>query len=145
MSSVANIAEAVKVELELGSFSLSFIPVRAYRPQYKLKDMDTLHVTVVARSRAVAVASRTKYNSECVIDIAVQQKFSDDTNVILDPLMDLVDEIVKYFMSRELENYKEAYWMMTENAPIYDPRHMDEMRQFTSVISLTYQTVEDML
>lgn len=142
MSVVSNIAEAVKVDLEVGSFSLPFIPTRTYRPQFKLKDMDTLHVTVVARSRTISPDSRSKYKNECVIDVAVQKRFSDDTNIILDPLMNLVDEICGHFVNRELDNYREAYWLTTENSPIYDASHMDEMRQFTSVISLIYRSME---
>ena len=73
-----------------------------------------------------------------MIDIAVQKKFTADTPEVLDPLMDLVQQISDYFQMRPLPGVG-ALWVKTENKPIYAPEHMQELRQFTSVLTLTYR------
>ncbi len=48
------------------------------------------------------------------------------------------EEIADYFRLRSLTEYPAATWVKTENDPVYSPDHMREMRQFTSVITLTF-------
>ena len=102
MSIVVDIARAVADELNVGVFTQPFQAVRAYLPQYKLSDMDTLHVTVVPRAMEVGAASRGKMQYECKVDVAVQKRCDPDDTGTLDALMDLSDEIVAYLAQRRL-------------------------------------------
>jgi hypothetical protein len=55
--------------------------------------------------------------------------------------MELVEEIADFFKQRRLDAYPQAVWVKTENAPIYAAEHMDELRQFTSVLTLTFRVL----
>jgi hypothetical protein len=67
----------------------------------------------------------------------VQKKISDDSE--LDNLMQLVEDIAALFKPERLEGYSNALCVKKENDPIYDPDHLRQFRQFTSVITLTFK------
>ena len=58
MSIAITVADAVKDELNNGSYSESFIAERVYVPDYSLPEMKELHVTVVPRHVEVSLAGR---------------------------------------------------------------------------------------
>lgn len=138
MSRSVAIADAVTAELNAGGFAQPFTAERLYRPQFELTDMDTLHVTVVPQGVSIEPAGRNLNQYDYRIDVAVQKRFSEDDAAQLDPLMQLVEAIVDYFRFKRLET-PEAAWVKTENVPIYSPEHMEQLRQFTSVVTLTYR------
>ena len=72
---------------------------------------------------------------------AVQKKFETEANVELDPLMNLAEEISDHFRGRRLASYPNAAWLKTEQSVLYAPEHIDELRQFTSVLTLTYRVL----
>jgi len=141
MSVIVAIADAVTAELNAGGFSEPFTAQRLYRPQFELADMDTLHVTVVPQGISIEAVGRGLNQYDFRIDVAVQKRFSEGDAAELDPLMQLVEAIVDYFRFKRLETTPEAAWVKTENAPIYSPEHMEQLRQFTSVVTLTYRVV----
>jgi hypothetical protein len=141
MSAITDIAEAVKDELNAGSFGQTFTAERHYKPSFDLPDMKTLHVSVVPKGLAMQATTRSSAQHDVQIDIAVQKKFTAGDNAELDPLMELVEEIADFFKQRRLDAYPQAVWVKTENAPIYAAEHMDELRQFTSVLTLTYRVL----
>jgi hypothetical protein len=53
--------------------------------------------------------------------------------------MDLVQEIADFFRQRRLAGCPTAVWVKTENAPVYAQEHMNEMRQFTSVLTFSFR------
>ena len=59
MSKIADIAQAVTDELNAGSFSQEFTAQRTCVPIFELKDMASLHVTVVPKGRELETAART--------------------------------------------------------------------------------------
>ena len=139
MPLVADIAEAVKTDLNGGTFSQPFTAERLYQPLFELPDMQQLHVTVVPSGVAVLPATRKQCFIDVTVDVAVQKKFAQGDAVELDPLMALVEEIRVFFQLQRLAAYPSAVWQKTENKPIYALEHMDELRQFTSVLSLTFR------
>lgn len=141
----STIAEAVLAEIN-GSASLITQPAtiaRAYRPMFDLKELADLHVTVVARSIMMEMATRSLTQSDIEIDVGVMKKLSDDLsgNDEMDAMMELVRDIVAFFDRRALAAAPTALWVRTENDPIYLPEHIDQHRQFTSVITLTYRVM----
>jgi hypothetical protein len=52
-----------------------------------------------------------------------------------------VEEIGLFLRDRRLAACPAAVWLRTENVPIYAPEHLDELRQFTSVLTLTFRVV----
>jgi len=147
MSTIADIADAIVAALNGGSFSESFTAVRRYRPQYDLEDVKTLRVTVVPKTLAEAAATRVTTAGDLEIDVAVQKKLaattgSDQTaadEAEIDGLMDLVQEIREFI--RATGAFGVAQWLKTRNAPIYSVEHLAELRQFTSLLTLSLKVM----
>lgn len=139
MSAIIEIAEAVKEELNAGSFSQPFTAERHYQPLFELKDMKDLHVSVVPNGISIHPLGRGQNQYDVKIDVAVQKKFDTDDAPELDPLMTLVEEIADHFRLKRLTNYTGAMWVKTENAPVYAQEHMEQLRQFTSVVTFTFR------
>ena len=139
MGRIVQVAQAVTDELNAATFPQSFTAERRYAPQYELAEMDTLHVTVVPKALTVATAGRNAGQFDCQIDVAVQKRFQTDSPDEIDPLMDLAEEIAEFFRQRRLSNLPSAAWVKTEHKPVFAPEHMQELRQFTSVLTLTYR------
>ena len=115
-----------------------FLPVL---PQFELPEMDELHVTVVPKAVEITGASRGAGTYDYKIDVAVQKRFEAGDAAELDPLMHLVEEIADHFRFKRLEGYPGAAWVKTEHAAIYAPEHMENFRQFTSVVTLTFRVL----
>jgi len=141
MSVITDIAEAVKDELNAGSFSETFTAERHYQPLFDMKEMKNLHVTVVPNDVTVHPASRGANQHDYRVDIAVQKRFKKDQPAELDPLMTLVEEIADSFRLKRLASFSTAMWMKTDYTAIYAPEHMEELRQFTSILTLTFRVL----
>ena len=139
MSVVTEVADAVVAELNAQEFSLAFTAVRSYLPRYDLAEMKDLRVTVVPRSMAILPATRSQNQHDVEIDIAVQKKLTKADNQEIDSLVDLVDEIAQKFRLKRLSTLPAAVWAKTVEDPIYLPEHLDQLRQFTSVVTLTFR------
>jgi hypothetical protein len=57
----------------------------------------------------------------------------------LDTLTRLVAEIADRLRNNSLTALPEARLMELKNEPVFAPDHLDELRQFTSVLSVTYR------
>lgn len=140
MSRLTDLADAIVVALNGNDFSLDFTAERTLLPTLKLEDADELHVLVAPRRIAFAKLDRARNREEHGIDIGVLQRPGDIDSTHLDPLMDLVEEIVD-FMDRKHFDAQDAQWMSSELDPVYAQEHLRQMRQFTSVIRLTYLVI----
>jgi hypothetical protein len=144
MAVIADIADAIVTELNspgAPGFSQAFTAARAYLPRYDLAEMADLHVTVVPKGVEIDVSSRSLAQHDYSIDIAVQQRISGDDQEGLDGLMGLVEEVADFFRQRRLTQFPQAIWVKTANVPIYAPDHLDQLRQFTSVLTLTFRVL----
>jgi hypothetical protein len=101
--------------------------------------MKTLRVTVVPKAMTSGPLSRAQNLTDYQIDIAVQKKLNKSDNSEVDPLMIIVQEIADFFRLRRLTAYPSAAWISTEDSPIYAQEHFVELRQFTSVLTLTFR------
>ena len=137
MSTISNIANAVVEELNAGTFSLAFEATTTLLPSFELKELQTLKVTVVPRSQVFQRATRTQTGREIEIDIGIQKKFSGDDEA--EPLLSLVEEIANHFDGKRLTT-PSAICTKVVNEPIYAPEHIEQYRQFTSVLTLTFKT-----
>jgi len=139
MPVITDIADAVVTELNDGDFSQEFTAVRQYRPEFELPEMKELHVTVVPKGVTITSLGRGVNQHDYQIDVAVQKKLTTEDAAELDPLMALVEEIADFFRLRRLASYTDAAWVKTENDPVYSQEHLGEMRQLTSVLTLTFR------
>ncbi|MCZ2341690.1 MAG: hypothetical protein LC104_07820 [Bacteroidales bacterium] len=137
-ATIVSIAEAVVDELNDADFSQELTAARHYLPRFELGDMTTPHVSVVPRSIASTGLDRNRDVFEYQIDVAVQKKI-EPSLVNLDALMVLVEEMADYFRSQPLAGYPAARCTEVVNSPVYAPEHLEEFRQFTSVLTLTFK------
>ena len=146
MAVVIEIADAVVAALNGASLSQEVTAVRHYLPEFDLKEMDQLHVSVVPAELDEEIADRTRDKAEYKIHVAVQKRVTKqdppglDTTAI-DDLMTLVEEIDDLFRHKPLSGFEQAHWLKTENKPIYDPKHLKENGQFTSLLAFTFCVV----
>ena len=142
MARITDIADAVVAAMNGHTFSQAFTAARAYRPVFELQDMKDLRVTVVPKAVELTTAGRGLAQSDVQIDIGVQKKLAapgstDDAEI--DALMGLVQEIAEFI--RATGRFGDAAWIKTDNAPIYSQEHLGELRQFTSVLTLTLRVM----
>jgi len=142
MPVITEIADAVVTELNANTFSLQFTAQRHYQPRYELADLKTLHVTVIPNGLTTGNLGRGGMQREVAIDIAVQQKLSTETNADLDRFLALAEEIAESFQAKRLANFPNAIWVKTEHRAIYATEHLQQYRQFTSVMTLTFRVME---
>jgi hypothetical protein len=133
------VADAVVARLNDGAFTGEFTAARAYQPALELADLKTLHVTVVPKALTLAVASRAEGYFECAVDIAVQKKLSTANAAELDGLMDVVARIIDHLRGQRLAALPSAVWLSLANEPVFAPEHLEQWRQFTSLITVTYR------
>jgi len=141
MAVLMDIADAVVTELNGAGLSQAVSAERHYRPLFDLKDMAALHVTVVPKAVTVVAGSRGRNAHEYEVDVAVQKKLTSADASEIDPLVGLVEEIGDLFRLRRLTAQPEAVWVRTEHVPLYATEHLDELRQLTSVLTLTFRVV----
>ena len=139
MAQIIDIADGVVTELNANAFSQPFTAERHYRPLFDLPEMKTLHVSVVPAGLKINSLSRGADQHEYQIDVAVQKKFQEETPAELDPLMHLVEEIADHFRTPRLDALPGVVCAGVENKPVYAQEHFDELRQFTSILTLTFR------
>lgn len=140
---IIEIADAVVAELNAATFVPAFDVTREYVPAVELPDLATLRVVVVPKGRADEPTSRTTAATTYQVDIGVQKKLpvgAAEMKAEADALMLLVQKIVE-FLNRRRPTAAGVAWVSTENDPIFLPEHIDEFRQFTSVITVSYHGV----
>ena len=53
--------------------------------------------------------------------------------------MTLAEEVGDHLRFQRLPSFPNAMWLRTENDPVYAPEHIRELRQFTSILTLTFR------
>lgn len=139
MSVVVDMAEAVVNELNATSFSQTFTARRSYLPRSDLAEMKDLHVTVVPKGLGTELHDRRQLRKDVQVDVAVQKKLDKCDNAEIDALEGLVEEIAEHFQAKR--QVGQAVWLKTDHPAIYAPEHLEQLRQFTSVITLTFRVV----
>ena len=141
MAVITDIADAVAAEINAGSFSQPVSATREYLPAFELADMQTLRVTVVPKSVTTLPGGRAHNQYDHAIDVAVQKKLDAADNTEIDELMTLVDELADHLRFKRLTDYPNAAWLKTENQPVYAQEHLQELRQFTSILTFTFRVM----
>jgi hypothetical protein len=158
MSILLDTTDAIVTVLNEATLSQSFTATREYVPRVQLKDMDTLHVTVVPiTTRGMVVNRGLSKKQYFTLEIGVQQRSSsvdpDDDKDTFDPLVTLVEEIDTLLVGQTQtvgsltmvgstkiggeENDEERDASRT----VCLPDHLSEWRQFTSVSRFSFQVV----
>jgi hypothetical protein len=141
MSLIVQVADAVKAELNVATFTPAFIAERRVLPVYDLSELTGLRVTVVPKAVEITGATRAASQHDLTIDIGVQQRVPPESDVDAFVLerSGLVDAIADHLRRRELVQLPGVSWVSTTNDPVYAPEHLSERRVFTSVLTVTYR------
>ena len=146
MSIAVAIADAVVATLNAHDFAMAFTAERHYLPRYELSEMQDLRVTVVPKEMTTTTVSRGAVSRDVTVDVAVQQKLDAPGNPApgseqadTDALMDLSEAIAEHLRVTALLGMPGPMWIQTEHTAIYAPEHLEQMRQFTSVMAFTFR------
>jgi len=142
MSTIIAIADAVVALLGTGTFSQPITPLRSYQPTYELKDLDVLKVNVVPRAIAIEPGTRSASFREVTVDVAIQKKVTPEDTAAMDGLMDLVEEIVGFLNLKNLSSSPSWKFKEITNDPVFEPDHLKDWRQFTSIVSVRYAALK---
>jgi len=138
MATIATLADAVVAELNAAAFSADFVARRHYCPRFQPADLKALQVSVVPKALVIEPASREGDGRHYQIDLAVQQRLETESLEEIDQLASLVEEIARHFRLRRLASMPAALCVKIENRPVYAVEHLDELRCFTSILTLTF-------
>lgn len=142
MPIITQVADALAQELTAADFGSPLTVHRAYLPRIELKDLTGILLSVVPKSLAQESLTRSSDVATVVIDVALQQKLQHEDLATLDPLLDLAERLAHHFRRRRLPAYPAALCLNTEFKPIYAPEHIEDLRVFTSVLTLTFRVSE---
>ena len=137
MSTILDIADAVTAGLNAGPFDPALGAERRYQPAFELPELADLKVSVVPKSVTITNATRESGYFDCAIDIGIQKKIADDTEV--DALVNLVEQIADHLRQTRLDSFPGAAFVSIANEPVFAPEHLDTQRVFTSVLTVTYR------
>ena len=147
-STLIQIADAVTAAINAsGLLPAGVTAIRGYRPVVELEDLVALHVTVVPKGVTLTGASRSLVQHDFDVDVGVQKRLPSDVSqdqAELDALMALVEQLGDYFRLKRLDGLPSfsavpGAWTKSENSPVFAPDHLEQMRVFTSVLTLTFR------
>ena len=132
---IIDIADAIVNELNSQTFNPPFTAVRGYLPTFDLPEMNELKVTVVPKEDDGKLDTRTQSTHDYAIDIGIQKKPPTIDNNQLDPLMLLTQQIADHFLFGK--QAAGATLISPSVRILYLQDHLQKLRQFTSVVTLT--------
>jgi hypothetical protein len=131
------VADAVVDALADAEFSMEIAPAREFLPRYKLTDLGTVHVPVVPRGAEYTPQSRGGVAREYRIEVGILRKLDSADAEEVAEMLALVDEIAMYFaQDRLLTGYQ---WVKTEQPELYSAEHLEQMKQFTTVLAFYFR------
>lgn len=135
---IIQIADAVVTDLNGHTFSRPFTALRTYLPRYKLEDLANVQVSVVPKDDVGQRASRSQWQQDYKLDVAVQQKLGSDEQTQMDELLLLGQELADYFKDHNPTG-NPAVLIECGFAPLFDPDHLEKHKTLTTVLNLTFR------
>lgn len=144
MITVDDIAVAIAAELnaavEDDEFSFEFEAAVEMLPSLDLKDLNSLHVTIVPAGLESANLTRSTCADDMTVDVAIQQRIDpNDLNDEVQALAAKAGELVAFLRRLALSTVVSARWFKLEQSPIYAVDHLRDHHVFTSVIRTAYR------
>jgi hypothetical protein len=159
MSRIIDIADAVAAALNAAppeTFSQPVAAIRRNVPTFDVKELAELVVCVAPKGIAEIPATRALFQADYRIDVGVLKRLAaiaDATDppdqAEIDTLLSFTEELRRFCRTLDLSiavpypgASVQAMSVKAENEPIYWPDHVRELRQFTSVLTLTIRVIE---
>jgi hypothetical protein len=151
--SVAECADAVTAALNAASFSKPFLAVREWLPRFDLADLgDRVKVIVTAGDGYLTTrVGRDAWQREPQVRIVVCARVGDEPyDAEVDGLMGFVEEVrdmLAHVALPETETWKgqrraPLRAVSIENEPVVSTETLETMRQFTSVLTVTFRVID---
>jgi hypothetical protein len=137
-AAIVQLADAVVADLNAATFSQPFTAQRSYLPRWKLEELATIRVTVVPKDDVGERASRTQWQEDYQLDVAIQQRLGANETAQMDALVLLGQELADYFKSRNPAGDL-ATLVAVAFAPLFDPDHLEKHKTLTTVLNLTFR------
>ena len=134
-----DIADAVVSALNAQTFSQAFTAARLYVPRETLEELKTLAVSVVPESVVATRHDRAAFEEDYRVVVAIRKKLTGDAPADVDPYVLLTQEIADYLRANRPPLYSDAAPVAVEIDPFFVPDQLDTKRQFTSLLTVTYQ------
>jgi hypothetical protein len=115
---------------------------RLFLPQFELQEMNVLRVVVVPKDEERRQITRASKQAAYRVDVGVLKKLTSVDAAEIDPLCALVAQIAALFDGKRLAALPDAICTVAKTEPVYSTEHLDQLRQFTSVVVLTFKVVE---
>ena len=96
-------------------------------------------VSVVPKSVQPQHMTRSGRADNITIDIGIQAKIIGSPEADVPKLCRLARAVLDYIWGRTLTRAPEAVFMEAGIDPVYAPEHLQQLRVFTSVVSVTYK------
>ena len=135
---ILNLADAIVTDLNDHAFSQPFTAARGYLPTFELPELGDLKVTVVPKEDEGKLDTRSSSLHDYSIDIGIQKKPPTIDNGALDPLMLLTQEVADFFLFGMRPSG--ATLFSNDIRILYLQDHLHKLRQFTSVITLSFRS-----
>ena len=140
MNPIIDIANAVVERIQEAYPELNVS--RHYNPKIQLEKLGPTIINVSPFSAAIEPNDRGRRKYNIVIDVYVLAKIHSGSDEEIDPLMQLVNDISLLFEHFEPDVGNGSTCIQIENKPIYSRGMIDENRQFSSRLALTFIVLE---
>jgi hypothetical protein len=139
-ATIDDITASVVTLLNAASFSLEFTAEASDQPVYKPQDLATLQVAVVPAGQKTKRVARSKWQQEYTVWVGVFHRPEPFDSSARAARKALVQEIIEFLEGTETitAGGVKVTLMGIENEVLQDPEHLEQHRQFTSVMALTF-------
>lgn len=137
-AAIIQLADAIVSDLNTHTFSQSFIAQRTYLPRWQLEELTSIRVSVVPKDDVGERASRSQWQEDYQLDVAIQQKLGTNETAEMDTLILFAQELADYFKTRNPTGNL-ATLTAVAFAPLFDPEHLEKYKSLTTVITLTFR------
>lgn len=138
MSQAVLIQIADGVAAALNAFDGTLNAERKYLPKFELEELNVRKVVVATRALEMTRGARGVDQFDYKIDVGILKKPSPLTDADLDGLMLTVEQIGDAVRALTLSNPK-SRCVMASNMPVYDPQHLHQLGQFSSLWMFTFR------
>lgn len=148
---LVQLAEQVKTTLTATIGGVPLTPVRAWFvvEELETKTVDELNIWIIpVVSQPSEYLDRSRTNYTPIISVVMQQKLSVIANSLIDPLVILSGQIMEFFRDPANRSFSvpgEGGWTLDgpeyRDGTVLIPDHIYNLRQFTSVMDLTFRLV----
>lgn len=133
------IADAVVAALNGQKWTRTFTAARVFRPISTLTEVGAgVVVSVVPGSWETERVTRAKFDDEIRIDVGIQNKPSEFTNALIDPVYTLVVAVREFLRGKIGTVLGPGTALRIEHSPIWSPSHIREHGTLTSVLRVFF-------